>query len=51
MQWWSASLIAGAIAALAAALVSLPLKSPDDGLLNTGTVGAWGRSARMTWSK
>jgi hypothetical protein len=39
MQWWSAALIAGAIAALVAALVSLPLKSPGDALLNVATVG------------
>lgn len=39
MKWWSAGLIAGAIAAVVAFLVSLPLKSPDDAVLNTATVG------------
>lgn len=33
-----AALLAGAIASVAAALVSLPLRSPHDGLLNTGSV-------------
>ena len=33
-----AALLAGAIASIAAALVSLPLRSPHDGLLNAGSV-------------
>ncbi len=33
-----AALLAGAIASVAAALVSLPLRSPHDGLLNAGSV-------------
>jgi len=33
-----AGLIAGAVAAIAASLLSLPLDSPDDAVLNTGTV-------------
>lgn len=32
------ALMAGALAAVVAALVSLPLRSPHDGLLNTGSV-------------
>ena len=39
MKWWSAGLIAGATAAIVASLISLPLKSPDDAVLNTATVG------------
>ena len=39
MKWWSAGLIAGAIAAIVASLISLPLESPDDAVLNTATVG------------
>ncbi len=38
----TASIIAGSIAAVVAALVSLPLRSPDDILLNSGTVVAGG---------
>ena len=33
-----AGLLVGSVAGLAAALVSLPLESPHDGLLNTGSV-------------
>lgn len=53
MKWWSAGLIAGAIAAFVASLVSLPLKSPDDAVLNTATVGvgalAVGLAAGAVW--
>jgi len=38
MSKWFAGIIPGAIAAIVAALVSLPLESPDDALLNSATV-------------
>jgi polyisoprenoid-binding protein YceI len=38
MTKWLIGLIPGGVAALVAALVSLPLESPDDAVLNSGTV-------------
>jgi len=38
MTKWIVGIIPGAIAAIVASLVSLPLESPDDAFLNTGTV-------------
>ena len=38
MTKWLVGIIPAAIAAIVAALVSLPLKSPDDAILNSGTV-------------
>jgi polyisoprenoid-binding protein YceI len=38
MSKWVVGLISGGIAAIVAALVSLPLESPDDAVLNSGTV-------------
>ena len=35
----NAGITAGALAAIVAVLVSLPLKSPDDSLLNSASVG------------
>ncbi len=48
-----AGIIAGSISAIAAALVSLPLRSPDDALLNSATVAlaalAAGLAAGLLW--
>jgi polyisoprenoid-binding protein YceI len=38
MSKWLVGLISGGVAAVVAALVSLPLESPDDAVLNSGTV-------------
>ena len=49
----AASIVAGSIAAVVAALVSLPLRSPDDILLNSATVVAGallvGTAAGVIW--
>ncbi len=38
MTKWFVGIIPGAIAAIVAAIISLPLESPDDAVLNSGTV-------------
>ena len=52
---WLSGVVAGGIAAVVASLVSLPLHSPDDALLNSGTVtiGALvaGAAAGIAWTR
>lgn len=52
-RWVLAGLAAGSMAAIPAALLSVPLKSPDDALLNSGSVAAGaiilGLAAGLIW--
>jgi len=51
---WLNSLVAGGLAAIITALVSLPLHSPDDAIYNSGTVAiatlAFGMAAGVLWA-
>jgi hypothetical protein len=47
MTKWLVGIIPAAIATIVAALVSLPLKSPDDAILNSGTVTTGGLIAGL----
>ena len=53
MRYIATGIVAGSIAAVVAALVSLPLRSPDDALLNSATVTlaalAAGLAAGLLW--